>query len=123
LQVQHKYVRLGKQNPHVKPPLDQLKAVVKDWPESFKMKDELIRVLEQMLSFQSVDRPTADQLQLLPLLGRCTFDSHSENKNTELHLQKKNYRFILCKVFLYLTTVQQCSAPPATVSKIAGSNC
>jgi hypothetical protein len=61
---------MGKQNPHVKPPLDQLKAVVKDWPESFKMKDELIRVLEQMLSFQSVDRPTAEQLQLLPLLGR-----------------------------------------------------
>jgi hypothetical protein len=114
---------MGKQNPHVKPPLDQLKAVVKDWPESFKMKDELIRVLEQMLSFQSVDRPTADQLQLLPLLGRCTFDSHSENKNTGIHLQKKKHRFILCKLLLYLTAVQQWSAPPAAVSKIAGSNC
>ncbi len=54
----------------MKPPLDRLKAVVKDWPESFKMKDELVRVLEQMLSFQPSDRPTAEQLLLLPLLSR-----------------------------------------------------
>lgn len=68
--VQHKYSRMGRSNPDVKPPLDRLKAVVKEWPESFKMKDELVRVLEQMLSFQPSDRPTADQLLLLPLLGR-----------------------------------------------------
>ena len=70
LKVQHKYSRMGRSNPDVKPPLDRLKAVVKEWPESFKMKDELVRVLEQMLSFQPSDRPTADQLLLLPLLGR-----------------------------------------------------
>jgi hypothetical protein len=64
-------LRFGKKNPNQKPPLDQLKAVVKEWPESFKMKDELIRVLEQMLSFQTTDRPTAEQLQLLPFFGRC----------------------------------------------------
>jgi hypothetical protein len=33
------------------------------------MKDELIRVLEQMLSFEPSARPTADHLLLLPLLG------------------------------------------------------
>jgi hypothetical protein len=69
-QVQHKYARMGRSNPDVKPPLDKLKAVVKDWPESFKMKDELVRVLEQMLSYQPSDRPTAEQLLLLPLLSR-----------------------------------------------------
>ena len=70
LQVQLKYARMGRSNPDVKPPLERLRAVVKEWPDSFKMKDELVRVLEQMLSFQPSDRPTADQLLLLPLLGR-----------------------------------------------------
>ena len=46
-----------------------LNACLQDWPESFTMKDELIRVLEQMLSFEPSARPTADHLLLLPLLG------------------------------------------------------